>query len=44
MIECLNPVDRSCAFEVQLSWNRLICKNGWLVREQEILRKIHHAM
>lgn len=41
MIECVNSVDRSCAFEVRMRWQRLICSNGWFVLENDALRKIH---
>jgi hypothetical protein len=42
MLEARNSVDRSCAFEIRLRWQRLVCSNGMWVQEEDVLRKIHH--
>ncbi len=41
-INCLNSVDTSTVMEIQLSWNRLICRNGMMYRFRESkLRRRH---
>lgn len=42
-IEARNSVDRSCAFEVRLRWRRMVCLNGMWVKDEDVLRKIHHV-
>ena len=32
-LECINSVDRSCRLTIFLSWLRLVCTNGMVVRE-----------
>lgn len=42
LVEARNSVDRSCAFDIRLSWRRLICSNGAWQQEKDRLRKVHH--
>jgi hypothetical protein len=43
MVTCVNSVDKSCALEITVRWQRLVCSNGMMRNEKSDLRRIHHT-